>query len=150
MRKNLQFLLILKMKNFSWRGIHRGRIEGPGVSVYWIWFDPILVTSRDVLFSRAVCRKFDLIVLSDEIYGLVKFDNQPNLSIAKVLRIKILFQIEQLILKSFKAIIYQEILWVKNRYREIEKASVFQLKDVLMSKIWSKTFEIFIRNLKYV
>ena len=140
------------MKNFSWCRIHRGRIEGTGVSVYWIWFDPILVTSRDVLFSRAVCRKFDLIVLSDEIYGLVKFDNQPNLSIAKVLRIRILFKIEQITLKSLKAIIYQEILWVKNRYREItiEKASVFQWKDFLMSKFWSKTFEIFIRNLNYL
>ena len=96
------------------------------------------MTSRDVLFSRAVCRKFDLIVLSDEIYGLVKFDNQPNLSIAKVLRIRILFKIEQITLKSLKAIIYQEILWVKNRYREItiEKNHIsFSVKGLFDVKI---------------
>lgn len=40
-------------------------------------------TEEELKGLAAVCRKFDLIVLSDEIYGLVKFDNQPNLSIAK-------------------------------------------------------------------
>jgi len=36
-----------------------------------------------VLFS-AVCKQNDIIILSDEIYGMVGFDNKPNISIAKV------------------------------------------------------------------